>query len=40
MDENTKDWIKGYENKEIMLPDKFIPDKDFIQYHNDMIFQR
>lgn len=40
MDENTREWFYSYEYKKIILPDKFIPDKKFIEYHNDVIFQR
>lgn len=39
MDHITRDWFMSYENKQILLPDKFLPGKDFIQYHNDVIFQ-
>lgn len=38
MDNNTKDWLMDYKNKQIILPDRFLPGKDFIQYHNDVIF--
>ena len=38
MDDSTKDWFFGYQGKQISLPDKFFPSKEFIQYHNDMIF--
>lgn len=40
MDEDTKDWLMKYDHRRIMLPDKFLPDIKFIEYHNDMIFQR
>ncbi len=40
MDKNTHSWFYMYENQEIILPDKFLPRKDFIEYHNDVIFQR
>lgn len=40
MDENTHDWFYSYENQKIRLPDKFFPGKEFIEYHNDVIFQR
>lgn len=40
MDADTKDWFDKYAGREILLPDKFLPGKDFIEYHNDMIFQR
>lgn len=39
MDENTHDWFCSYENERIALPDKFLPGKEFIEYHNDVIFQ-
>lgn len=38
MDQNTKDWFMRYDRKRIELPDKFLPKKDFIEYHNDVIF--
>lgn len=40
MDSETKAWFMGYSNHKITLPYKFLPGKDFIEYHNDMIFQR
>lgn len=40
MDENTHDWFYSYEHQQIKLPDKFFPGKEFIEYHNDVIFQR
>lgn len=39
MDEKTKEWFSFYNGKEIILPDKFLPGKDFIEYHNDVIFK-
>lgn len=39
MDENTRQWFDYYNGKEIVLPDKFLPGKEFIEYHNDVIFQ-
>lgn len=38
-DELTKAWIISYEGKKIKLPHKFLPEKQFIEYHNDVIFQ-
>ena len=38
MDQRTREWFCGYEGKQILLPDKFLPGKDFIEYHNDMVF--
>lgn len=40
MDANTYSWFYSYANQKIRLPDKFLPGKDFIEYHNDVIFQR
>lgn len=39
MDADTRLWLMGYEEQQIILPDRFLPGKDFIEYHNDMIFQ-
>lgn len=39
MDEKTKEWFMFYNGKEIILPDKYLPGKEFIEYHNDVIFQ-
>lgn len=39
MDEATRSWFYEYEGKQIKLPDKFLPGKQFIEYHNDVIFQ-
>ena len=38
MDKETKVWIMKYDGKKINLPDKFLPDKQFIGYHNDVVF--
>ena len=35
----TKAWITSFEGKKIILPHKFLPQKQFIEYHNDMVFQ-
>ena len=40
MDEETKTWFYSYEHTKINLPDKFLPDKQFLEYHNDVIFVR
>ncbi len=39
MDRETREWFEGYEGKQIFLPDKFPPKAEFIEYHNDVIFQ-
>lgn len=38
MDDNTRAWLREYENKQIILPDKFAPGRRFIEYHNDVVF--
>ena len=38
VDDNTVSWIMKYEGEKIHLPEKFAPAKEFLQYHNDMIF--
>lgn len=40
MDESTKLWLLSYNRKSIILPSRFLPSKEFIEYHNDVIFQR
>ena len=37
--EVDKNFFKIYESKEIELPQKFYPEKEFLKYHNDVIFQ-
>lgn len=32
-------YFRIYENKQIALPEKFIPDKIYLEYHNEAIFQ-
>lgn len=39
MDERTKRWFMGYDHSQIRLPDKFLPGIEFIEYHNDLVFQ-
>jgi putative restriction endonuclease len=34
------DWFLSFRGKKITLPEKFIPEKEFIEYHNDVIFLR
>lgn len=38
MDADTIAWFKHYDHKRICLPHKFQPGKEFIEYHNDVIF--
>lgn len=39
MDETTKLWLLSYNHKSIILPSRFSPAREFIEYHNDVIFQ-
>lgn len=39
IDEMTNTWIVGFEGKKILLPHRFLPEQQFIEYHNDVIFQ-
>ena len=39
MDEDTKQWLLHYSGEQIFLPERFIPNKTFLQYHNDCIFK-
>jgi putative restriction endonuclease len=40
MDKETSAWFWKYDKQSIELPDKFLPGKRFIEYHNDVVFQR
>lgn len=40
MDSNTYRWFMSYEWKQIMLPEKFLPRKEFLEYHNDVVFNK
>ncbi|MCM1091788.1 MAG: HNH endonuclease [Butyrivibrio sp.] len=37
--ETVKRYFGYYEGKPIALPEKFVPDKCFLEYHNDMVFE-
>ncbi|MDC7278060.1 HNH endonuclease [Butyrivibrio fibrisolvens] len=38
MSDETRNWFFYYDRKKILLPDKFLPNKEYIEYHNDVIF--
>ena len=40
LDQVTRDFIVDTEHKQIMLPAKFKPSKEVIQFHNDVVFLR
>lgn len=35
---NLEDWLLSYVGKKMILPAKFQPKKEFLEYHNDFIF--
>ncbi len=37
--ETVDKYFKEYNGKQIILPDKFLPDEKFLEYHNDVIFE-
>jgi len=39
MDLETRKWFQHYGGHKILLPDRFLPGKRFIEYHNDVIFK-
>ncbi|MBS4001347.1 MAG: HNH endonuclease [Desulfobulbaceae bacterium] len=39
-DNSVKDFFKKYENQRIHLPDKFLPSKEFLDYHYQNIFKK
>lgn len=39
IDSKSKELFTDIEGKEIMLPDRFIPEKKFLRYHNEYVFQ-
>ncbi len=39
MDDSTRSWLKSYKGEIIELPDRFLPGKEFLEYHNDVIFK-
>ena len=38
-DEISKKYFYLYENKNIILPDRFLPKKEYLEYHNSVIFE-
>lgn len=38
-DEFTKHWLIGLDGAQILRPARFFPNKDYLEYHNDMIFK-
>jgi len=38
-EESIQNFFLKYEDQSIILPSRFLPDKEFLQYHNDIKFQ-
>lgn len=39
-DESVTDFFLKYENQSIILPDRFLPSKEFLDYHHHQIFKK
>ena len=39
-DEVISDYFKNYEGKQIMLPSRCLPSKEFLEYHNNYVFEK
>lgn len=37
-DTNTINWFNEYQNNKINLPERFVPEKQFLEYHHENIF--
>lgn len=37
---SIEDWLLEFAGKKIKMPSKFVLDKRFLEYHNDMVFQK
>lgn len=37
--ETVERYFKFYDNKKIIMPDRFLPDIKYLQYHNDVIYE-
>ncbi|AGG05890.1 HNH endonuclease [Dehalococcoides mccartyi] len=35
-----RDWLLSFKGKQIFLPDRFVPEQRFLEYHNDVVFIR
>ncbi|WP_037355403.1 HNH endonuclease [Selenomonas sp. FC4001] len=40
LDETTRSWLLSLKNKSIIMPHRNSPDKIFLEYHNDCVFQK
>lgn len=39
-DESIKNFFTNYKNKKITLPERFLPDRTFLEYHHQNIFEK
>lgn len=39
-EESVKDYFLPIKDKKILLPEKFAPDKEFLSYHNEFVFEK
>lgn len=37
--DTVEDWLLSFANQKIRMPNKFFPGKEFLEYHNDVIFK-
>lgn len=37
--DTVEDWLLSFENQKIRMPNKFFPGKEFLEFHNDVIFK-
>lgn len=37
--DTVEDWLLSFANQKIRMPNKFFPRKEFLEYHNDVIFK-
>lgn len=40
LDETAYDWLFGFEGKVIRIPESFLPDKRFLEWHRDVVFEK
>lgn len=33
-------YFRRYNGQELILPEKFLPQKDFLEYHNEKVFEK
>ncbi len=38
--ESVRRWICDFDGRKIILPERFVPDAEFLEYHNEHVFQQ